>query len=124
MQAAGLGITVLASAAIAALGVLYLVRPRMVATSFGLPVLPHGEATPWLRIKGVRDVTAGIAAGVLLLMAPPDVIGWVLLAFTLIPVGDATVVLSARGKASAAWGVHGTTAALMLVGAILLIGSS
>lgn len=124
MQAAGLGISALAGAAIAALGIFYLVRPRMVAASFGLPVLPHDEATPWLRLKGVRDLTAGIAAGVLLLTAPPDVIGWVLLAFTLIPLGDAATVLGANGKAWAAWGIHGTTAALMLVGVILLIGPS
>lgn len=124
MQAAGLGITALAGAAIAAVGILYLVRPRMVAASFGLPVLPHAEATPWLRLKGVRDLTAGIAAGVLLVTAPPDVIGWALLAFTIIPLGDAATVLSAHGKASAAWGIHGTTAAIMLLGVILLIGAS
>ncbi|WP_101652510.1 DUF4267 domain-containing protein [Brevibacterium ihuae] len=124
METAGLGIAALSGAAIAAIGILYLVRPRIVAAAFGLPALPHEEATPWLRLKGIRDLTAGIAAGVLLLTAPPAVIGWVLLAFTIIPVGDAATVLSAHGKAGAAWGIHGATAALMLVGVILLLGAS
>lgn len=124
MQATGLWITAVAGFAIAAIGMLYLVRPRLVATAFGLPALPHEDATAWLRLKGVRDLTTGVAAGTLLLTAPPDVIGWILLAFTLIPLGDAATILASRGRASAAWGVHGSTALIMLVGALLLLVAS
>lgn len=121
MEATGLVITLLSGLAIAVIGVLYLVRPRAVAAGFGLPVLPSPDATAWLRLKGVRDLTAGIVAGVLLLTAPPVVTGWVLLAFVLIPLGDALTVLGSRGKTWAAWGIHGATAAIMLVGALLLL---
>lgn len=123
METMGLVIAALAGLAIAAIGVLYLVRPRMMATVFGLPALPHEDATPWLRLKGIRDLTTGVVAGVLLLLAPPTVIGWILLAFAIIPVGDAAIVLAARGDTKAAWGIHGTTAAIMTVGAILLINA-
>ncbi len=123
METAGLIITALAGAAIAAIGVLYLVRPRSIAAAFGLPALPHEEATPWLRLKGIRDLTSGVVAGILLLTAPPSVVGWVLLAFALIPIGDAWTVLAARGNAKAAWGIHGATAAVMIVGAALLIAA-
>ena len=123
MEAAGLVIAALAGVAIAAIGILYLVRPRTMAAAFGLRVLPHEDATPWLRLKGIRDLTTGVVAGVLLLLAPPTVIGWILLAFAIIPVGDAATVLAARGDAKAAWGIHGTTAAIMIVGAIFLLNS-
>lgn len=123
MEIAGLVIAGLAGLAITVIGLLYLMRPRVMAASFGLAVLPHEEATPWLRVKGVRDLTCGLVAGILLLVAPTAVIGWVLLAFALIPLGDATTVLTARGDAKAAWGIHGATAAIMIVGALLLLSA-
>lgn len=123
METAGLVVAALAGVAITAIGVLYLVRPRMIAATFGLPSLPQEEATPWLRLKGIRDLATGVVAGTLLLTAPPIVIGWILLAFTLVPIGDAATVLTARGNARAAWGIHGTTAAVMLVGVILLLAA-
>ena len=83
---------------------------------------PQGDdVVPWLRLKGVRDLTAGIVAGVLLLVAPPTVIGWVLLVYTLIPLADAAVVLASRGRLAAALGVHGGTAVVMLAGALMLL---
>lgn len=121
MEISGLAITALSGAAIAVIGILYLVRPRDIAATFGLPDLPTEQATPWLRIKGVRDLVAGLVAIVLLLTAPPTVTGWVLLAFTLIPLGDAATVLASRGNPVTAWGIHGTTSALMLLGGVLLV---
>lgn len=118
---AGLLIAALSGAAIAVIGLLYLVYPVAIAASFGLPSLPNVDATAWLRVKGVRDVVTGVVAAVLLVMASPATVGWVLLAFTLIPIGDAATVLAARGQASAAWGIHGTTALTMVVGALLLV---
>jgi hypothetical protein len=123
METIGLATAALAGLAITVVGILYLARPRAMAATFGLSVLPQAEATPWLRLKGIRDLTTGIVAGTLLLTAPPSVVGWVLLAFTVIPVGDAATVLAARGNAGAAWGIHGTTAAVMLVGVVLLLGA-
>ncbi|MGL3150604.1 DUF4267 domain-containing protein [Microbacterium sp. A82] len=123
METLGLVIAALAGLAIAAIGVLYLMRPRMMATVFGLPALPHEGATPWLRIKGIRDLTTGVVVGVLILLAPSTVIGWTLLAFAIIPVGDAVTILAARGDVKAAWRIHGTTAAVMIVGAILLLSA-
>lgn len=125
MDTIGLWIAGLSGAAISVIGVLYLVRPQAIAASFGLQILPSEDATPWLRIKGVRDLTSGIVAGFLLVTAPVHVIGWVLLCFSLIPTGDMVTVLRSGGKVSAAIGIHGVTALVMVVGAILLlVGSS
>jgi hypothetical protein len=124
MEAVGLGITLLSGLAITVIGLLYLVRPRMIAAAFGLPTLPDADATAWLRVKGVRDLVTGVVAGVLLVAAPSHVIGWVMLAFALIPIGDAAVVIVARGRASAAWAMHGSTALVMIVGSVLLLVGS
>ncbi|HLS24684.1 MAG TPA: DUF4267 domain-containing protein [Beutenbergiaceae bacterium] len=122
MEITGLVLAGLAGLAIAVIGVLYLVRPRLIAASFGLPVPTEPEATPWLRLKGARDLTTGIAAGVLLWAATPSVVGWAVLAFTVIPIADAAIILGARhGNSRAAWGVHGSTAALMVVAALMLL---
>lgn len=121
LHVVGLTITGLSGLAIGIIGLLYLFRPRRIAAAFGLPALPDEAATPWLRVKGVRDLAAGLVAAVLLLTAPSTTIGWALLAFTIIPIGDAASVLSARGKTVTAVSVHGSTALFMLVGAILLI---
>lgn len=123
METAGLVTAAAAGVAIAMVGILYLLNPRVMAATFGLPTLPQEGATAWLRLKGVRDLATGLVAGTLLLTAPPTVTGWVLLAFTLIPLGDAAIILSARGNARAAWGIHGTTAAVMLVGVALLLST-
>jgi len=124
VETIGLVIAAAAGAAIFVVGLCYLAIPRSMASSFGLSALPEERATPWLRVKGVRDAVAGVVAVVLLVTAPPEVIGWCVLGFTLIPLGDAAIVLSSKGKPSAAWGIHGTTAALMLVATGLILGSA
>lgn len=124
METIGLWIALLSGVAITVIGLLYLIRPRMIAATFGLTSLPATDATPWLRLKGVRDLATGMVAGVLLLTAPAHVIGWALLAFVVIPIGDATTVIASQGKVSAAWGIHGSTALVMIVGSFLLLVGS
>ena len=124
MENVGLGIAAASGLAIAVIGVLYLARPHMIAAAFGLPSVPSERNTPWLRLKGIRDLAAGVVAAVLLIAATPEVVGWVLIAFALIPSGDMATVLAAKGRASAAWGIHGATALVLLVGAtLILVGS-
>ncbi|MFC9951574.1 DUF4267 domain-containing protein [Streptomyces prasinus] len=55
-----------------------------------------------------------MASGLFILVLP---------AATVIPVGDALIVLRSDGPKAAAYGMHGATAAVMLViGTLLLIG--
>lgn len=121
MIAAGTTIAILGGAGIAVIGMLYLLRPRAMATSFGLPTIPPAEATAWLRLKGIRDLASGVVAAVLLIWASPEVLGIALLAFAIVPSGDALTVLRARGNITAALGVHGATAAVMVLGGLLLV---
>ncbi|GFZ99213.1 DUF4267 domain-containing protein [Nesterenkonia alkaliphila] len=124
METAGLIIAAKAGAAIFVVGMCYLFIPQAMAASFGLTHLPPQPATAWLRVKGVRDAATGVVAAVLLVVAEPSVVAWCVLAFTLIPVGDAILVLSNGGKQTAAWGIHGSTAVLMMLSVGLILGVS
>lgn len=117
MLITGMAIAALAGLGIFAVGVLYLAVPQTIAASFGLPILPEPEATPWLRLKGIRDLATGVAAFALLFSAERHVLAIALLAFAIVPFGDAMTILSARGSRQAALLIHGTTVTLMLIGA-------
>jgi hypothetical protein len=45
---------------------------------------------------------------------------WLILVLSIIPLGDALVVLTNGGRKSAAFGIHGATAAAMVIAALLL----
>jgi len=60
---------------------------------------------------------------VLIVTAASDVLGWAVLAFTIIPLGDAITILRARGPWRGAVGIHGATVAVMLVGSTRLLGA-
>lgn len=120
MLEAGMAITGLAGLGILVIGTLYLVTPRGMAANFGLPSVPEPQGTPWLRVKGIRDSATGVAAFVLLLTASPHTIALALVAFCIIPAGDALIIVLSGGSRRTAWAIHGSTAALMLVGATML----
>jgi len=65
--------------------------------------------------------TAGLFEIILLLAHATHLVGWVMLAATLIPIVDATTVLRSGGPKSIAYGVHGGTAAVMLIATALLL---
>jgi hypothetical protein len=101
-------------------GVLYLLKNETNAAGFGLPVLPDRPARAWWQLKGVRDIVSGIAV-VLLSLVQPAALPWLVLAETLIPIGDMLVVLGNRGSRARAFGIHGLTAAVMIIAAALLL---
>jgi hypothetical protein len=79
------------------------------------------SADPYLSVKGVRDVASGLMTFALIAAREPRALAGFLLAATVIPVGDAAIVLRRGGRKSTAYGIHGATAATMVAtGAILL----
>lgn len=93
------------------------------AVGFGIPDTPTEDPSfqAWLSVKAVRDIASGVFVLVLLLAATPQVLGWFMLAATGIPVGDALIVLRSNGPKAAAYGIHGTTAVVMLAISVLLL---
>ena len=69
----------------------------------------------------MRDIASGPILLVLIAAGATHLLGWVILAATIIPLADTAIVLRNGGSKSIAWGVHGVTAAVMLVTSALLL---
>jgi hypothetical protein len=93
------------------------------AVGFGIPGTPTEDRNfqAWLSVKAVRDIASGVFILILLVAATPQVLGWFMLAATGIPVGDALIVLRSNGPKAAVYGIHGTTAVVMLAISVLLL---
>jgi Domain of unknown function (DUF4267) len=97
----------------------YAAKSEMNAAGFGLPQLPKREARGWWQVKGVRDIVSGVLVIVAIVTARAD-LWWLILVLSLIPLGDALVVLTNGGRKGTAFGIHGATAAAMIIAALLL----
>jgi hypothetical protein len=94
------------------------------AVGFGIPDTPTEDRNfqAWLSVKAVRDIAVGFFILILLAGATPHLLGWFLLAATGIPVGDAVIVLRSKGPKVAVYGIHGSTAVVMLaISGLLLV---
>lgn len=116
------GVALLVAIVIIAIGILYLSNPRAATKSFGLPLPEEGaNVTWWLRLKGGRDVVSGLVVLALMAWAPSRTLGIVLLIEAVIPTSDMSLILAAKGSTKRAFGIHGLTAALMILAAVPLI---
>lgn len=116
------GIALLAAIGIIAVGILYLSNPRAATRSFGLPLPEEGaNITWWLRLKGGRDVVSGLVVLALMAWGTSRTVGIVLLIEAMIPASDMSLILAAKGSTKRAFGMHGLTAALMILAAGPLI---
>ena len=111
MHFAALLVALVASAAIIALGMRFLLQPRQATLAFGIPADSIRGLT---EIKGARDITSGVVLLVVWASAGQTSLGWVLTAAALTPIADALIVLTNGGKLSKALGVHGLTAGLLV----------
>jgi len=119
MQTVGLVIAWAVAIGIIGIGIGYAAKSEMNATGFGLPQLPERGARGWWQVKGVRDIVSGVLVIIAIIAARAD-LWWLILVLSLIPLGDALVVLTNGGRKSAAFGIHGATAAAMIIAALLL----
>jgi hypothetical protein len=116
------GVALLAAVGIIGIGLMYLLQPRMMTPNFGLPLPEEGRNIDWwLRLKGSRDIASGLVVLALVGWGTPFLLGVILLIEALIPTGDMSLILAARGSTKTAVGVHGLTAALMILAAIPLL---
>ncbi len=112
----------LIAAAIIGIGCCYLASPKRILGSFGLkPPASDADTLAWLRLKGIRDVAAGLAVLTMMLTTDSRTVGIVLLVFAIIPFGDMSNILVSGGRKATAFSVHGVTCAVMLIVGLLLI---
>jgi hypothetical protein len=106
------------------IGARFIVAPRVAAAGYGVQADPDQPSVgAYLRVKGIRDIASGLIVVILMAAGATHLLGWVVLAATIIPLADATIVLRNGGPKSIAWGVHGLTAVFMLVTSALLLAS-
>ena len=118
----GYGLSGLLGAGIIVIGARFLAAPQAAAAAYGITTEQDGPASdPYLAVKGVRDIASGIVLFVLLAAGKPHNLGKYLAAYSITPIGDAIIVLRRNGRKGTAYGVHGTTAAVMLATAALLL---
>ncbi|AHH97264.1 DUF4267 domain-containing protein [Kutzneria viridogrisea] len=101
-------------------GLDFLLNPQA-AAGFGITPWPQGEATGYFVVKGVRDLAYGLVALILLLHGQRRLLGWVVLADAIIPLGDCLAVMTHGGTVGYALAVHGSAAVLVLITAALLL---
>ena len=119
------GVALLVSVGIIAIGAMYVMNPRGATQSFGLPLPEDGANIAWwLRLKGVRDIAAGMVVLAMMMWAEPRIVGIVLFIESFIAAGDMSLILAAKGSTRAALGMHGLTAVLMIAAAIPLIAGA
>lgn len=117
----GYGLSGLLGLGIIFIGTRFLLAPRAAAAGFGIAVGQSGESTdPYLSVKGVRDIASGFVALILLATGVAPILGGFMLAASIIPIGDAIIVLRRKGSKATAYGVHAVTAAVMLATAACL----
>ncbi|MEE6287197.1 DUF4267 domain-containing protein [Georgenia sp. MJ173] len=116
---AGLG-----ALAIVVIGLRFLLVPRTAAAQFGLGDGAAVTAEPWLAVKGVRDVVSGLVVLPALLSGQAWLVGAMCLIAAVTPWADVVVATRSGGSRGRALAVHGGTgAALVVIGALLLLAA-
>ena len=117
-----LSLAALVAVGIIVIGCFYLASPERISGSFGLkPPASDADTRAWLRLKGIRDVVAGLVVLTMMLTVGWRSVGIVLLVESIIALGDMSIILGSGGSKSRAFSMHGATSAVMLVVGLLLI---
>ena len=110
------------AAGIVFIGARFIAAPRVAAAGYGVqPDLEEPFSRAYLNVKGIRDIASGLFVFILMAAGATHLLGWVILAATIIPLADAAIVLGNGGAKSIALGVHGLTAAVMIMTSALLL---
>ncbi|NUR83233.1 MAG: DUF4267 domain-containing protein [Nonomuraea sp.] len=105
-------------------GVSYLLAPQSMAPNFGLPSWPLDQGAGFLAVKGIRDLVSGLVIIAVMATGNRRVLGWVVLVAAITPLGDMLIVLLSGGDPATAFGVHGATAAAVVLAAGLLLSGT
>ena len=110
------------AAGIIFIGGRFLLAPSLAAAGYGVPAGTEPHSRAYLFAKGIRDIASGLFAAIPIAYGSAHPLGWFMLVATIIPISDAAIVLH-HGSRAVAFGVHGSTAAAMLIiNGLLLFG--
>jgi hypothetical protein len=113
----------LIGAGVIVMGTSFFWAPQAAAVGFGIPDTPAAGPSfhAWLSVKGARDIALGVLILIVLIGGTTHLLGWLMLAASAIPLGDALIVLRSKGPKSAIYGIHGATSVVMLAISTLLL---
>jgi hypothetical protein len=116
----------LIAAGIVFIGSRFLWDPATASRDFGIPNSPSPSTgfTGWLAVKGTRDIVCGLFIFLLMVSGPPRLLGEFMLVASLIAMGDAVTVLRSGGSRTAAFGIHGLTALVIIAAGASLVGAA
>jgi hypothetical protein len=124
MALIGYSLSGLIAVGIVFIGARFLWDPAAASRDFGIPNPPSTGFTPWLAVKGVRDIVSGLFVFLLMANGSPRLLGEFMLVASLIAMGDAAIVLRSGGSRTAAFGIHGVTALVIIAAGASLIGAA
>jgi uncharacterized protein DUF4267 len=126
MTLIGYSLSGLIAVGIVFIGARFLWDPVAASRDFGIPNPPSPSTgfTAWLAVKGVRDIVSGLFVFLLMVSGPPRLLGEFMLVASLIAMGDAAIVLRSGGSRTAAFGIHGITALVIIAAGASLIAAA
>jgi len=68
------------------------------AAGFGVPVSPDTHWDAYLSVKAIRDIASGLFIAILMFGGSVHLLGWLILAATVIPLADALIVRTAEQR--------------------------
>lgn len=100
--------------------------PAAASGGFGIPNSPPPSTgfTGWLAVKGTRDIVSGFFVFLLMAQGSPRLLGEFMLVASLIAWSDMVTVLRSGGSRTAAFGIHGLTALVIIAAGASLIGGA
>lgn len=115
------GLALLLAAFLFYMGIGFMLDPLGNAAGFGLPSSswPGTAAAAFVKVKGGRDIGLGLVVLALLFARQPKAMGWAVLAMALMPVIDASIVVSYGGSLATALSIHISAAAGVAVTGLL-----
>jgi hypothetical protein len=117
------GLAIVLDLAICAIGVRFLLAPRLAAAGYGVAASKPGDPA-YLTVKAARDTTFGLLGLTLLAFSGARAASLFMLVATLVPLADTAIVLRHNGSRAIAFGIHFATAMALLLDAGLLLSIS
>jgi hypothetical protein len=102
-------------------GLRFLLDPHGAASGFGIDPWPTGNEAGYFIVKAVRDIVCGLNILVLLALGQRRATGVVMGLAVIIPVVDMVAVLTHGGSVATALGIHGLTAVIVAIAAVVLL---
>jgi hypothetical protein len=126
MAVIGYSLSGLIAVGIIFIGARFLLQPATASREFGIPNSPAMSTgfTGWLAVKGTRDIVSGLFVLLLMANGSQQLLGEFMLVASLIAMGDAVTVLRSGGSRTAAFGIHGLTALVIIAAGASLIAAA